>query len=84
MKLKIKSTRFSFCATPLNDTALMVLGGWGVDGALDSVQVFGLMTDDGDGDNYGDGDNDGDGDSDGKSDGDGDGCDQVREDINRK
>ena len=34
--------RFSFCATPLNDTALMVLGGWGVDGALDSVQVFGL------------------------------------------
>ena len=31
--------RFSFCATPLNDTALMVLGGWGVDGALDSVQV---------------------------------------------
>ena len=35
--------RFSFCATPLNDTALMVLGGWGVDGALDSVQVFGLV-----------------------------------------
>ena len=32
--------RFSFCATPLNETALMVLGGWGVDGALDSVQVL--------------------------------------------
>ena len=28
----------------------MVLGGWGVEGALDSVQVFGFMTRDGDGD----------------------------------
>ena len=31
--------RFSFCATPVNETALMVLGGWGEEGALDSVQV---------------------------------------------
>ena len=31
--------RFSFCATPVNETALMVLGGWGEKGALDSVQV---------------------------------------------
>ena len=31
--------RFSFCATPVNETSLMVLGGWGEKGALDSVQV---------------------------------------------
>ena len=50
--------RFSFCATPLNDTALMVLGGWGLDGALDSVQVFGLVADD---DNEDDDEDDNDG-----------------------
>merc|ERR1712183_128172 len=38
--LAMEEARFSFCATPLNDTALMVLGGWGVDGALDSVQFL--------------------------------------------
>ena len=31
----------------MNETALMVLGGWGAKGALDSVQVFDHDNDDG-------------------------------------
>jgi len=42
--LAMEEARFSFCATPVNETALMVLGGWGAEGALDSVQVLDLET----------------------------------------
>lgn len=42
--LALAEGRSSFCATPVNDTALMVLGGWGEAGALGSVQVLDLVT----------------------------------------
>ena len=36
--LRMEEGRFSFCAVPLNSTSLMVLGGWGEEGPLASVQ----------------------------------------------
>jgi len=42
--LTMKQGRFSFCAVPVNESSLMVLGGWGKEGPLDSVQILDLNT----------------------------------------
>ena len=42
--LAMDEGRFSFCAVPLNSSSLMVLGGWGSDGPLSSVQILDLDT----------------------------------------
>jgi len=43
--LSVNPGRSSFCATPINDTALMVLGGWGEDDTpLDSVKILDIQS----------------------------------------
>jgi len=42
--LSMEYGRFSFCAVPVNESSLMVLGGWGKEGPLDSVQILDMDT----------------------------------------
>lgn len=45
-ELSMKGATQSSCVTPVNETALMVLGGWAENGATDSVQVLDLVSGD--------------------------------------
>ena len=42
--LALPEGRFSFCAVPLNTTAVMVLGGWGSEGPLSEVTILDMET----------------------------------------
>lgn len=42
--LRMSQPRHSFCAVPVNETTVMVLGGWGGKGPLDSTELINLAT----------------------------------------
>jgi len=42
--LKMEQGRYSFCAVPVNSSSLIVAGGWGAEGALDSVEMLNVET----------------------------------------
>jgi hypothetical protein len=42
--LRLSEPRHSFCAVPVNETTVMVLGGWGGSGSIDSTEFINLAT----------------------------------------